>query len=73
MPPSGEVKVARVIAAVDCGVVVNADTVRAQIQGAVVFGISAALHGEMTLKNGRVQQSNFHDYPPLRMNETPTF
>lgn len=67
----GAVRVRRVICAVDCGTVVNPDIVRAQIQGGVIFGISAALHGEITLKDGRVQQSNFHDYQVLRMNEAP--
>jgi isoquinoline 1-oxidoreductase beta subunit len=67
----GAVRVRRVVCAVDCGTVVNPDTVRAQIQSAVIFGITAALHGEITLKDGRVQQSNFHDYPALRMNEAP--
>ncbi len=61
----------RVVCAVDCGTIVNPDTVRAQIQSAVIFGISAALYGEITLKDSRVQQSNFHDYQVLRMNETP--
>jgi isoquinoline 1-oxidoreductase beta subunit len=73
VPATGQVKCARVVCAVDCGVVVNADTVRAQIQSAVVFGLSAALHGQITFKGGRVEQSNFHDYRPLRMNETPSF
>ena len=67
----GEVRVRRVVCAVDCGTVVNPDTVRAQIQGAIVFGITAALHGEITLKNGRVEQTNFHTYQMLRMNEAP--
>jgi isoquinoline 1-oxidoreductase beta subunit len=67
----GAVRVRRVVCAVDCGSVVNPDTVRAQVQGAVMFGITAALHGEVTLKNGRVEQSNFHDYQMLRMNEAP--
>src|SRR6202007_3137711 len=68
---SGAVLVRRVVCAVDCGAVVNPDTVRAQIQSAVIFGITAALHGEITLKDGRVEQSNFHDYRMLRINETP--
>jgi isoquinoline 1-oxidoreductase beta subunit len=68
---SGEVRVHRVVCAVDCGVVVNPDTVKAQIEGGVIFGIGGALYGEVTLKNGRVQQSNFHDVRVLRMNETP--
>ena len=67
----GAVRVRRVVCAVDCGTVVNPDTVRAQIQSAIIFGITAALRGEITLKDGRVQQSNFHDYQMLRMNETP--
>jgi isoquinoline 1-oxidoreductase subunit beta len=56
---------------VDCGTVVNPDTVRAQIQSAIVFGITAALYGEITLKDGRVEQANFHNYQMLRMNEAP--
>ena len=67
----GAVRVRRVVCAVDCGTVVNPDTVRAQIQSGIIFGITAALRGEITLKGGRVEQSNFHDYPMLRMNETP--
>ena len=68
----GAVRVQRVVCAVDCGTVVNPDTVRAQIQGAIIFGITATLHGEITVKDGRVEQSNFHDYQMLRMNEAPT-
>ena len=68
---SGEVRVRRVVCAVDCGTVVNPDIVRAQIESGVVYGISAALWGEVTIKNGRVEQSNFHDYRALRMNEAP--
>jgi len=68
----GSVRVRRVVCAVDCGSVVNPDTVEAQVQGAVIFGISAALHGEITLKNGRVQQSNFDDYEVVRINEAPS-
>jgi len=67
----GAVRVRRVVCAVDCGAVVNPDTVRAQIQSAIVFGATAALHGEITLKDGRVEQSNFHNYQLLRMNEAP--
>jgi len=62
----------RIVCAVDCGTVINPDTVTAQIEGGVNFGISAALWGEVTLKNGRVEQSNFHNYRVLRMNEAPT-
>src|SRR5258706_1546948 len=57
--------------AVDCGTVVNPDTVRAQIQSAIIFGLTAALRGEITLKDGLVRPSNFHDYQMLRMNEAP--
>ena len=67
----GAVRVRRVVCAVDCGTVVNPDTVQAQIQSAIIFGITAALHGQITLKGGRVEQSNFHDYQMLRMNEVP--
>jgi len=67
----GSVRVRRVVCAVDCGIVVNPDTVQAQIQGAVIFGITAALYGEITLKDGRVEQTNFDTYPMLRMNEAP--
>jgi len=67
----GAVRVRRVVCAVDCGTVVNPDTVRAQIQSAIIFGITAALHGEITLKDGRVQQTNFDTYQMLRMNEAP--
>lgn len=67
----GEVRVQRVVCAVDCGVVVNPDTVRAQVESAVVFGIGAALYGDITFSNGRVEQSNFHDYRVLRMHESP--
>jgi CO/xanthine dehydrogenase Mo-binding subunit len=67
----GTVHVQRVVCAVDCGVVVNPDTVRAQIQSAIIFGIAGALYGEVTFKDGRVEQANFHNYRVLRMNETP--
>ena len=68
---SGAVRVRRVVCAVDCGTVVNPDIVRAQIQSGIVFGITAALYGEITLKNGRVEQTNFDTYQMLRMNEAP--
>jgi isoquinoline 1-oxidoreductase beta subunit len=64
-------RVTRVVCAVDCGLVVNPAIVRAQIESGIVYGLSAALHGEITLKDGRVEQSNFHDYPVLRMQEMP--
>src|SRR5262245_11070906 len=69
---TGEILVHRVVCAVDCGTVVNPDTVKAQIESGIIFGISGALWGEVTLENGRVQQSNFHDVRVLRINETPT-
>jgi isoquinoline 1-oxidoreductase beta subunit len=68
---AGEVLMKRITAAVDVGFAVNPDTVVAQVQGGIVFGLSAALLGEITLSQGRVQQSNFHDYPVLRMGEVP--
>ena len=67
----GAVRIRRVVCAVDCGTVINPDTVQAQIQSAVNFGITAALHGEITLKDGRVQQTNFDSYQMLRINEAP--
>jgi isoquinoline 1-oxidoreductase beta subunit len=68
----GRVRVRRVVCAVDCGTVVNPDTVRAQIQSASMFGITAALYGKITLKNGRVEQSNFDNYQMLRIDEAPS-
>ena len=70
-PRTGAVRVRRVVCAVDCGTVVNPDTVQAQIQSGIIFGITAALYGEITLKDGRVEQSNFDTYQMLRMNEAP--
>ena len=67
----GKPKVHRVVCAIDCGQVVNPDTVTAQMESCIIFGLTAALYGEITLKNGRVEQSNFYDYKMLRMNETP--
>jgi len=67
----GEVSVNRVVCAVDCGMVVNPNTVEAQMQGGIVFAITAALYSEITIKDGRVEQSNFTDYRMLRINQTP--
>jgi len=64
-------KVERNVCAIDCGTVVNPDAVKAQVEGAIVFGLSAALHGEITLRDGAVRQSGFLDYPILRMRDTP--
>ncbi|MET3105873.1 isoquinoline 1-oxidoreductase beta subunit [Oxalobacteraceae bacterium GrIS 2.11] len=66
-----EIIVHRVSCAVDCGIVINPNIVRQQIESAVVFGLSAALFGEITFKDGQPVQSNFHDYPVLRMNQAP--
>ena len=68
---SGDIAVDRVVCAVDCGMVINPDTVAAQVEGGVHFGVSAALWGEITIKAGRIEQSNFHDYRVLRLSEAP--
>lgn len=68
---NGNVHVHRVVCAVDCGRTVNPDNVAAQMEGGIAFGLTAALKAEATLKDGRIQQSNFHDYPILQMNEMP--
>jgi isoquinoline 1-oxidoreductase beta subunit len=67
----GEVHLRRIVSAVDTGIVVNPDTVVAQLQGGLVFGLTAALYGEITIDRGRVKQSNFHDYRMLRMDQMP--
>lgn len=67
----GEVAVNRVVCAVDCGMVVNPNTIEAQVQGGIIFGITAALYSEITIKDGRVEQSNFTDYRMLRIDQTP--
>jgi len=67
----GAVRVHRMVCAVDCGRVVNPDTVKAQMEGGINFGLTAALKSEITLDRGRVQQRNFHDYQMLRINEAP--
>jgi len=66
-----EIRVHRVVCAIDCGIVVNPNIVAQQMESAVVFGLSAALAGEITIREGRVQQSNFGDYPLLRMGQAP--
>ncbi|MGL5002685.1 MAG: molybdopterin cofactor-binding domain-containing protein, partial [Casimicrobium sp.] len=67
----GTPKVHRVVAAVDCGMTVNPAIIRNQIEGSIAMGLSAALHEKITFKDGKVEQSNFHDYPILRMAEMP--
>jgi isoquinoline 1-oxidoreductase beta subunit len=69
--PNGDVRVRRVVTAADCGLVVNPSGAAAQVEGGVIFGLSAALGQEITVEGGRVRQSNFHDYPVLRLRETP--
>jgi len=67
----GKLRVHRVTIAADVGTVINPDTVEAQMEGAMVYGLSAALHARITIKDGQIEQSNFHDYPVLRMDEMP--
>jgi isoquinoline 1-oxidoreductase subunit beta len=67
----GKVRVHRVVCAIDCGIAVNPETIRAQMEGGIVFGLTAALYGRISLKVGRVEQGNFHDYPVLRIHEMP--
>jgi isoquinoline 1-oxidoreductase beta subunit len=64
-------RVERMVCAADCGIVVHPDAAAAQMEGAIVFGLSAALHGEISLRDGAVVQSGFEDYPILRMRDTP--
>lgn len=67
----GDVSVKRITCAVDCGIGINPDTIEAQVQSAIVYGLTATLYGEITLKDGRVEQSNFDNYRALRINEMP--
>jgi isoquinoline 1-oxidoreductase beta subunit len=67
----GTPRVHRVVAAIDCGTAVNPDGIAAQVEGGILFGLTAALKGKITVANGRVEQSNFHDYPMLRMSDMP--
>ncbi|MEI9805777.1 MAG: molybdopterin cofactor-binding domain-containing protein [Pseudolabrys sp.] len=71
MNHKGAVRVHRVVAAVDCGHVVNPSIVEAQIQGGVLYGLSAALYGDLTVKNGRIEQANFDEYQVVRLADTP--
>ena len=67
----GDVRLRRVTSAVDTGIAVNPDTIVAQLEGGLIFGLTAALYGEITINKGRVQQSNFHDYRMLRIDQAP--
>ncbi len=66
-----EIRVHRVLCVVDCGLAVNPDNVRAQMEGSIIFGLSAALYGDLQIENGRIVESNFHDYAILRMADAP--
>ncbi|MDJ1472717.1 xanthine dehydrogenase family protein molybdopterin-binding subunit [Xanthocytophaga flava] len=66
-----QIRIHRVVCAIDCGLAVNPDGVCAQMESGIIYGLTAALYGEITIEKGRVKQSNFHDYPILRMSETP--
>ncbi|MED5595006.1 xanthine dehydrogenase family protein molybdopterin-binding subunit [Janthinobacterium sp. P210006] len=68
---NGDIRVQRVVCAIDCGIAVNPNIIAQQMESAVLFGLSAALGGDITFKDGKVEQSNFHDYPVLRMGQTP--
>jgi isoquinoline 1-oxidoreductase beta subunit len=68
---SGEVRVKRIVCAVDTGTAINPDTVVAQLEGGLIFGLTAALYGEITIANGRVEQHNFNDYRMARIDEVP--
>jgi isoquinoline 1-oxidoreductase beta subunit len=68
---NGVVKVHKVFCAADCGIVVNPDILKAQIEGGFIFGMSAAMDGDITIENGRVKQSNFHDFPLVTLKEAP--
>ena len=67
----GAVRVKRIVCAVDCGVIINPDIVAAQMEGGTIFGLTAAMYGQINLVNGRVKQGNFNTYRPIRMNEAP--
>jgi isoquinoline 1-oxidoreductase beta subunit len=69
--PQGEVRLRRAVAAIDCGIAINPSSVEAQVQGGMLFGLSAALWSGITIKHGAIEQSNFHDYRSLRIDETP--
>jgi isoquinoline 1-oxidoreductase beta subunit len=66
-----DLKIDRIVAAVDCGQAVNPESVRSQTEGAIIYGLSAALKNEITIKNGAVEQTNFDGYDPIRISEAP--
>jgi isoquinoline 1-oxidoreductase beta subunit len=68
---SGHIRVLKVTCVIDCGVAINPDMIKAQLEGGIIFGLTAALKAQISISNGRVVQSNFHDYPLLKMDETP--
>ena len=68
---NGKIRVHKVTCVLDCGQSVNPDIVRSQMEGGVIYGLTAALYGGLNLENGAIKESNFHDYPMLRMNESP--
>jgi len=67
----GRVRVHRVVCAIDCGMIVNPDTIAAQMESGVIYGLTAALKGEISISQGRAQQSNFDNYPLLTLEECP--
>ena len=67
----GRIRVHRVVCAIDCGIAVNPEGIAAQMESGIAFGLGAVLHSALHLKNGRAQESNFHDYQVLRLNEMP--
>jgi len=69
--PDGGVRVHRIVCAIDCGIAVYPNQVRSQMEGGAIYALTAALYGKITLDKGRVQQSNFHDYPMMRIAEAP--
>lgn len=69
--PTGEIALRQAVAVIDCGLCVNPDSVKAQLEGGLIFGLTAALYSDITFRNGRVQQSNFNNYRMMRINETP--
>jgi isoquinoline 1-oxidoreductase/isoquinoline 1-oxidoreductase beta subunit len=68
---NNKIRVHRVLCSIDCGLVVNPDIVRGQVEGAIMYGLTAALYGNIEFENGAVKESNFHDYKVLRINEAP--